>query len=267
MIKTTLKEGIPRHIQITQWIRGQITEGFYQPDEKLPSENELAKRFDVSRVTVRRALQSLENDQVIYRCQGLGSFVSDGRSPHALVRLTDFHEDMVRANMNPSSLVVRFDVIPAKAQLESVLEIKPGSQVLQIDRLRMGNGSPVAYDRTWLPVFYGQLLDQETLQDRSIYNILEEEYDIQIMKGVYQLGAAVADEEMAPHVQVQVGEPLFLIKRVSYTIAGKPVYFQHRFYRNDKVIFEMTLERTKDGRPGDQMPLKEFVPRFIPEPK
>lgn len=262
MVRTQLKEGIPRHTQISQWLRNKIADGTYQPDEKLPSENDLAAQFDVSRVTVRRALQSLENELVIYRCQGLGSFVSDGRSPHALVRLTDFHEDMVRADMNPSSRVIRFDVIAADRHLTDILDLKPDSQVLQIDRVRLGNGEPVAYDRTWIPIFYGQLLDEESLKERSIYNILEEEYDIQIMKGVYQLEAAAADEEMAPHIGVKAGDPLFLVKRITCTIASKPLYFQRRYYRNDRVIFEMTLERTKGSRPGEEMPLKEFVPKF-----
>jgi len=102
---TTLKEGVPRHIQITRWIEQQIRDCNYKPDEKLPSENDLAQRFDVSRVTIRRALQSLESNGLIYRCQGLGSFVSDTRTPHNLVRLTDFNEDMNRAGLKASSVV------------------------------------------------------------------------------------------------------------------------------------------------------------------
>jgi GntR family transcriptional regulator len=75
-----LKKGIPRHAQISQWLRRQIDEGVFKPEEKLPSENELSRKFDVSRVTIRRALQSLESEAIIYRCQGLGSFVSDERA-------------------------------------------------------------------------------------------------------------------------------------------------------------------------------------------
>src|SRR6056297_1996333 len=104
-----LKKGVPRHSQISQWLRSQIEEGVFEPEEKLPSENELAKKFDVSRVTIRRALQSLESDEVIYRCQGLGSFVSDDRKKHSLVKLTDFNEDMKKAGLEASSIVKRFE--------------------------------------------------------------------------------------------------------------------------------------------------------------
>src|SRR5690606_11578119 len=76
-IQSMLQNGKPLHAQISDWLLSQIDLGKLKPDQKLPSENELASKFDVSRVTVRRALQTLEGDSIIYRCQGLGSFVSD----------------------------------------------------------------------------------------------------------------------------------------------------------------------------------------------
>ena len=72
-----LESGRPRHEQISDWLRQQIENGSYAVDEKLPSEKELGEQFDVSRVTVRRALQTLESEDYIYRRQGLGSFVAD----------------------------------------------------------------------------------------------------------------------------------------------------------------------------------------------
>jgi GntR family transcriptional regulator len=84
-----LQDGIPLHKQISDWLREQIEEGSLKKNEKLPSENELSDTFEVSRVTVRRALQTLENEQLIYRCQGLGSFVSDHRTHQSFAQLKD----------------------------------------------------------------------------------------------------------------------------------------------------------------------------------
>ncbi len=257
-----LKEGIPRHSQISQWLRKQIDEGIFKPEDKLPSENELAKKFDVSRVTIRRALQSLESESVIYRCQGLGSFVSDGRATHNLVKLTDFNEDMSRAGLKPSSEVNQFGTVEAPDWLAEMLHIDAGCKVLRIDRLRLGDGKPIAYDITWLPVFYGQLIQQEKLSESTIYSILEEEYDIPVIKGFYRMSAVPADDLLANELQVEPNTPLFLIDRLSFTIGHKPLYYQKRFYRNDKVLYEMTLERSPDDKAGADMPLKEFAPVF-----
>jgi len=260
-----LKKGVPRHSQISQWLRSQIEEGIFEPEEKLPSENELAKKFDVSRVTIRRALQSLESDEVIYRCQGLGSFVSDKRTPHNLVRLTDFNEDMAKAGLQASSRVHEFRVIDAPNWLLAPLQIEKGTKVMQIDRLRLGDGDPVAFDSTWLPILYGQLLSEEKLRNSTIYKILEEEYDIEVIRGTYRFSADIADEQLSKELNTETGSPLLVIERSTFTIGNKPVYFQRRYYRTDKVTYEMTLERSQgvDGN-FENMPLKEFIPVFNP---
>lgn len=258
-----LKEGIPRHSQISQWLRSQIEKGEFEPEEKLPSENDLAKKFDVSRVTIRRALQSLESEEIIYRCQGLGSFVSDIRAPHNLVRLTDFNEDMQKAGLEASSEVKKFEITDAPDWLTTSLNVKEGNKVLQIDRLRLADGKPIAFDSTWLPIFYGQLLSGEKLKNSTIYKILEQEYDIQIQRGTYRFSAETANELLAEELSIEVGSALMLIDRTTYTLGNKPVYYQKRYYRSDKVMYEMTLERSKEsaGKSTD-MPLKEFIPVF-----
>lgn len=257
-----LKKGTPRHVQISQWLRSQIDEGVYDVDEKLPSENELANKFDVSRVTIRRALQSLESESIIYRCQGLGSFVSDERAAHDFIKLTDFNEDMAKAGLEPSSVVKNFETVEAPDWLLSLLNIDKGSKVLQISRLRLGDGEPIAFDDTWLPIFYGQLLDKHELVKSTIYRLLEDNYDIQVLRGCYKLSAEVADKNLANLLQVDQNSPLFVIDRLSTTIGEKPLYYQKRYYRNDKVFYQMTLERSPGENSGSNMPLKEFVPVF-----
>src|SRR5699024_12339837 len=109
-----LKEGVPRHEQISNWVRQQIESGSYRIDEKLPSENEFAEKFGVSRVTVRRALQTLENERRIYRRQGLGSVVKDNCPQQSIVRLNDFVEDIKRAGIEAASSVIQ--LYPVAAQ-------------------------------------------------------------------------------------------------------------------------------------------------------
>ncbi|WP_340106207.1 GntR family transcriptional regulator [Rhodohalobacter sp. 8-1] len=259
-----LKDGIPRHVQISQWLRDQIESGGFAPDGKLPSENELANKFDVSRVTIRRALQSLENEEIIYRCQGLGSFVKDDRTPHSLVRLTDFNEDMAEAGLEASSRVLMFESVDAPQWLSDILNVAQGIKVIRIDRLRLGNGEPIAFDSTWLPILYGQLLDKDGLQDTTIYKQLEENYEIPVVRGCYRMSAELADQDLAGHLNVPENSALFLIDRITYTIGEKPVYYQKRYYRNDKVKYQMTLEREQSKRVNSpEMPLKEFAPVFI----
>ena len=253
------KEGIPKHRQLSSRIRQRIESGDLSIDEKLPSENELAEKFDVSRVTVRRALQTLENEDLIYRCQGLGSFVKDNRSHQSLGRLTDFMEDMNRAGMQASSEVIAMNPVEAPDRIASVLRVDEKQTVLRLDRLRLGDGEPVAFDITWLPMFYGQLIENYDLENETIYNILERDYDIPVEKGFYRIEAENADSYLAGHLDVPESTALLLLNRLSLTVGKKPIYYQQRYYRTDKIVYELSVEREPDT--GD-MPLKEFMPVF-----
>lgn len=256
-----LKEGIPRHTQISQWLRQQIEEGVFETDEKLPSENELCQKFDVSRVTVRKALQTLENEQLIYRSQGLGSFVCDDRPRQSFMQLTDFVEDMHRAGLEASSKVIQLKPVSVTDKVASMLKIDFDQKVLRLDRLRLGDGQPIAFDITWMPMFYGQLIEGYSLEDETIYGILERDYDIPVEKGYFRIEAENADQYLANHLEVTEGNALLLIDRLSLTLGEKPIYYQKRYYRSDRIVYELMAERKADTE-GGGLPLREFVPVF-----
>jgi GntR family transcriptional regulator len=258
-----LDSGRPRHEQISDYLREQIDDGAYEVDEKLPSEHELGDTFDVSRVTVRRALQTLEHEGYIYRRQGLGSFVKEQRAAQGLVRLTDFAQDMARAGLDALSSVTHYAPETAPPDVAVRLNADEDATVMRLDRLRLGDGRAVAFDRTWLPVFYAHLLEGHDLEHETIYGILESEYDVPILRGRYRITAASADASLAEPLGVPEGDALLLIERLSFTQADKPVYFQRRYYRNDRVAYELELARDTDAAPSEGgMPLRDFEPVF-----
>lgn len=244
------QSGRPQHEQISDWLREQIETGAYAPHDKLPSESELGERFDVSRITVRRALQTLENEELIYRRQGLGSFVKEPQAKPGLARLTDFAQDMAQAGLEASSEVLHHDQQEAPPFVAARLEVESGTPVVQLDRLRLGDERPMAFDRTWLPLFYGQLLEGHDLQESTIYGILEEDYEIPILRGRYRIEAVNAASELASHLEVEEGQALLRIDRLSLTEGERRVYFQQRYYRTDRVAYELELER-KTSRRGE----------------
>lgn len=255
--------GRPRHEQISDWLRDQIEQGAYESDEQLPSEKELGERFDVSRVTVRRALQTLENEDYIYRRQGLGSFVKERRATQGLVRLTDFAQDMAQAGLNASSTVEHRAPESPPPDVAVRLDTD-ASKVMRLDRLRLGDGVPVAFDQTWLPLFYTQLLEGHDLEHETIYQVLETEYDLPILRGRYRITAANADAAVAESLEVEEGRALLLIERLSLAEGDKRVYFQRRYYRSDRVAYQLELVRDSSRRDAGEhgMPLRDFEPVF-----
>ena len=255
-----LQPGRARHEQISDWLRDQIQQGAYVPDEQIPSESQLTERFGVSRITVRRALQTLEGEGLIYRRQGLGSFVRDTRVRQGLVRLLDFVEDMAAAGLAASSEVLHRGAEDAGPDVAGALGVPEGQSILRLDRLRLGDGDPIAFDRTWLPMRYGALLDGHDLAHETIYHILERDFSIPVERGLYRIEAVNATPEIAGRLGIPRGRALLLIERTSLTTGGQPVYYQRRYYRSDRVAYELELARG----PGTAAPLalQEFEPVF-----
>jgi GntR family transcriptional regulator len=258
-----MKPGIPLHEQISSWVREEITSGRLEPDAQLPSEHEMCERFGVSRVTVRRALQTLDADGLIYRRPGLGSFVCERRMAQGLVRLTDFAQDMARAGIRATSRVLGQATEPCPAHVAERLGMAAGAPVLRLDRLRLGNGQPIALDRTWVAPYYAHLLDGHDLSRETIYRVLEREYGIPALSGRYRISAASADEETAPQLQVGAGEALLVLERTTRTVGDRAIYFQRRFYRADRMAYELELAREPGGEGPEGMPLRDFETVFL----
>jgi GntR family transcriptional regulator len=262
----SLQSGRPRHEQLSDWLRERITSSHYATHDQLPSEHDLGELAGVSRITVRRALATLENEGLIYRRQGLGSFVAPPKLPQGLVRLTDFAQDMERAGLEPSSRVLHHAPEAAPPAAAAALGIEAGTTVVRLDRLRLGDGEPVAVDRTWLPPFYAQLLEGHDLTRETIYGVLETEHGVPVLRGQYRIEATLASAAEAAPLGVAEAAPLLLIERTSLTVNERAVYYQRRYYRADRVAFDLELVREQEAgytssRPGG-MPLREFEPVF-----
>jgi GntR family transcriptional regulator len=268
-MSTNLRPGIPLHEQISAWLREEMASGRLPPESQLPSEHELCDRFGVSRVTVRRALQTLDADGLIYRRPGLGSFVCDKRLAQGLVRLTDFAQDLSRAGVEATSRVLGQSTEPCPAAVAALLGLEPGAPVVRLDRLRLGDGEAMALDRTWIPPYYAQLLEGQDLTRETLYRVLEREYGIPALSGRYRITASSADSETARQLEVEAGEALLVIERTTRTVGDKAIYFQRRFYRSDRMAYELELSRDPsrgggDREPPDGMPLREFEAVVFP---
>jgi GntR family transcriptional regulator len=249
---------MPLYRRIHDDLRRDIESGRYVPGDRLPSESELAGLYGVSRITSRQALDLLSTEGLLVRRQGMGSFVAPVRVTQPLVRLTDFMEDMAGAGLRPESRVLAFEPAPAPDEVARHLQIPDEGPSYRLDRLRLANGSPIALDMTWMPPHIAKLLMGEDLTGRTIYSILEGNYGIPIVSGEYVIQASVAARTHAQLLGVRSGAPLLRFERVSLTTGSKPIYFQTRLYRADRVQYRLVLSRASTGDSA----IESFTPVF-----
>lgn len=251
----------PLYQQLANTLRREIAEGSYRVGERIPSEEALCDQFGVSRITVRAAIDQLAGAGLLRRRQGKGTYVSAPPIEQELVRLNDFVEDMIAAGLQPSSRIIHLDEEPAPAGVARELDLAPGSSIVRLDRLRLGDDSPIAFDRTYLPLRFGRLLDRERLAGETIYHQLRTQYGILVVSGAFVIEAGLASSDLANHLGTERHAPLLIIRRTSYTEPRQPVYYQERSYRADRVCYRLELTR---GPQDERSRLAEFTPIFEP---
>lgn len=219
-----------------------LTVGRYAPGSRLPGERDLAAQLGVSRVTLRLALNRLESEGTVQRSARRGWFVPTqvlGEPPSTLQSFTE----MARARgLRPTALVMRQEVRPATIDEAAKLRIAPAAPIIEIDRLRGMDGTPVCFDVVVLPESAAALATAD-LTDSSLYDELRQRCGIEVHRSAYTLMAESADAELARILGITAGAPVLVGDEVAYTSDGTPVLIGHNKYRGDAYRFEADLFR------------------------
>lgn len=231
----------PLYLRIQERIRGAILAGRWRPQEALPGERDLADAFEVSRVTIRKAIGGLVEAGLLHQRQGSGTYVAGrpARLEQALSRLTSFTEDMRLRGLEPSVTVLRRDVSPPSPQEAMHLMLSPRDRVSRLRRLRLAGGVPMAIELATLP--QAVLPDPEAV-GFSLYATLEG-LGARPVRALQRLTAGNLGTEDADLLEVASGSAALAIERVSFLADGRPVEFTRSWYRGDAYDFvaELTL--------------------------
>jgi GntR family transcriptional regulator len=245
----------PLYGKVEEVLASEIARGDYQPGDRLPSEDELLIRFDVSRITVRRAIQNLVQRGVVEIRRGLGTFVLAPKVLQELTRLTGFVEDMNIHGRKASARVVSQGVVAASVRVAQHLGINKGTRVMQIKRVRLADSVPMSFDETYLPLEIGREVVRNDLRVMPIFTLLEEKYGIPLTEAIYSLEAATASADVAKALGVPEGASIFRIERTSFTTGGKPIDYEMLSYRGDLIRFVTRLARhSKKEAPQSRAP-------------
>lgn len=239
----SLQGPAPLYAQIKDVLRERILDGTYQPHEQLPSEAEMIAAFGVSRITIRQALADLQNEGLIYRLHGKGSFVSKPKAFQDLARLQGFGEAMRQMGYETYARVLSVRNVKPSAQVQEKLRLGKRAHVTELQRLRFLNREPISLDITYVPTEIGARLAREDLATRDIFVILENDYRIALGHADLQIGSTLADETLGAQLKVEEGSPVLMIERLTHTADGAPLDYEHLFYRGDAFQYRMRVDR------------------------
>jgi len=233
----------PLYHQVYTILREQLMEGRYTPDKALPGELELAEKFQVSRVTMRRALDELVREGLIERARGRGSFarIQPGGGPLA-AGVSGLLENLVSMGLKTRVTVVSMDMIGASDDVAAHLGVSAGAQVLKTVRIRSVEAGPIAVLTAFVPESIARGFSMESLAQKPMLTLIEEA-GVAVARAEQAMSARLADATTAPLLEVGFGAPLIAVTRVVYDTKGRPVQLLRGLYRPDRYEYRMTLTR------------------------
>jgi GntR family transcriptional regulator len=241
---------VPLYAQIREALRARILDGTYRGDGKMPSESDMVNAFDVSRVTVRQALNDLQKEGLVFKIHGKGTFAARPKAVQNLMRLEGFGEAMSAAGHQTHSKVLGYRVMRPGRHIASRLAIAEDADVMEIRRVRYLDRDPISLDVTYVPADLGRRLVREDLPRRDVFLILENDYGFRLERAELRIEATLADHALAEVLAVSDGAPVLRIERLTITAPDRPIDFEYLYYRGD--AFQTFMMVGRRGAPSGE---------------
>ena len=249
-LRQTTHKGAPLYLQLKRGIEDAVNSGLIGPGDALPSERDIALKADISRVTVRKAVQDLVKGGVLVQRHGSGTFVAPrvGRVEQSLSQLTSFTEDMARRGMSVRSEWLDRGLYPPSPEEMMVLGLSSNELVARVARLRIADDTPLAIERAALSA---RVLPDPGAVVASLYAALQTGGNRPV-RAVQRISAANLGSDDARLLQVAPGVAGLHIERISYLASGKVIEFTRSIYRGDAYDFVAELRLAEPASPGDR---------------
>lgn len=223
---------IPLHTQLAALLKAQIAAGVFAPNTSLPSEREMCEQYNISRTTVREAIHQIEKEGLIEKIAGKGIYVTEPQQKMAIhVSLKGFTSDVKREGGFPSSNLVSANVISViPREIFENMNLEKNDEVVKIIRLRCNNGIPVAMHTVYLnhrlcPGFLDHNLSQV-----SLFNVLTDQYGINLAKAQEQIYAGLANQEELKMLSLAYPAAVLRSERTTFTETGEVIEFSQGTY-------------------------------------
>ena len=226
------RNGLPAYQRIQSAIRKRIEVGQLRPGDAVASERDLARIHQVSLMTARHALASLEREGVVERRRGIGTFVSAPKIHFN--KLMSYTEQMASRSLTAGPKVLFAKVIDNEHEAAARLSLPPNSSVLKLERLRHAAGEPFALETCYLSADEFAGLIHAPIGRESLFGILERNYNVELGYADEEIDATAADPRIADLLAVPRRDPVLRIRQVIYSTKGKAIMYVLGFYRSDR---------------------------------
>ena len=239
---------LPVYYQIKQSIKNWITNKEFLLGEKIPSENELAAKFNVNRLTVRQAISQLVQEGFLISKRGEGTFVTNNENliNSFSLEFTGFMDDLFYQISKSKTKSVEINrIIPTNSIKEKLQLNIEDEEVVQIKRVRFLQDKSFAYTVNYLPVSIGDKIIEENLYEKPLLQIIEQDLRIPFTEAFQTIEASFADQERSKKLGIISGSPILFVERVMYAKKREPIEVVQSSYRGDLYKYVVRFKNVK----------------------
>ena len=227
---------------IADELRHRIYAGDLQPGEMLPTEGDLQSIYDVSRVTVRKALKVLVEQELIQSIQGSGHYVNDRQQDQNIYQLIGFNEESHQLNMQSKNEVLTFQVMAAEPRVARILELGESDRIYYVERLRLMDGKPVMLEKTWMPLSLFPDLSFDTMT-QSKYHYVEQVKGLKIKKSLQELEPVNPEPEIRQLLNLPQEQPALKMYSTGILDSGTLFEYSEIIFKTEGYRFSLVANR------------------------
>lgn len=237
------EDGLPLYLQLAALTRRCISSGLLKPGDQLPSEAELCRHFGISRSTVRQAIGELEEEGLVIRHQGKGTFIAEPKLHRRSENIYSFTSEAVSMGLHPSSTLVDFAVIRPTEDLRRMLELQSADiPVYRFTRIRRVEDVPLMLETSYYPTYVYPNLTPELLKTHSVYSLLFERGIVPV-SAVDTYEAVRLEASEAALLETKAGSAGFSHQRITRCENGEVFELTQSVMRGDRMKLEIGMHR------------------------
>ena len=226
---------VPLYVQLEEILRAKIAAGEWQPDQRIPSENELNRTYGLSRMTARGVLTKLVAEGVLFRVPGKGTFLSPVKFEAISPAYRGVREQLEAMGYQTTTEVLGMGLEDPAPRVRDKLRLADGAQVYAIHRLRAAQSDPISLHHSYVPAALAPGLDEHDTGNEQLCVILEKNYGLAMKQVEEHLEATAASAPEAEHLRMRRGQPVLLLEDVISDDTGRAFEYSTILFRGDKV--------------------------------
>ena len=232
----------PLYARLKERIIQDVELGRVQPGDRLPSQRELCQQFQMSHMTVRRAIAELIAEGVIHAIPGKGLYITEQKHP-AETTMIGFTGEMSARGYTVSSRILEKGLLPASTVIARTLEVPLGSELAYLHRLRLVNDQPISLQYSYLVHSLCPGILEHIHENTSLYAVLNQIYQINLINTLTTVEASLANKAQADLMGLSVPAALLIVEQINNKNGKVPIEYSRLAYRSDKYMIQTQLQQ------------------------